>query len=264
MSRTYNNILTDPECNKPHYDFWRRKTLERIPDLKKAAILAPAQPPHPFGAKRLSLEQDYYEKMSLPNIKLVSLKESPIEEFVENGIKTADGTVYEADIIAIATGFDAVTGGINSIAITGLDGKRLLDKWEMGACTNLGISTAGFPNLFFTYGPQSPTAFSNGPSCIEIRCDWILQVLNKMREVGLERIDVKKRNEDAWKAQVNGFSERTLVHGVDTWYENNVISPTFGRIVTNEFSKGTWEPTFPASQRRLSTTREGSLRMQKH
>jgi cation diffusion facilitator CzcD-associated flavoprotein CzcO len=218
MSRSYNDLLTNAESNRTAYDFWRRKTQERIPDKQKADILAPEEPPHPFGAKRPSLEQNYYEQISRDNVELVDLKKTTIEEFTENGILTSDGTHHEVDMVAMATGFDAVTGGLKKIAITGLGGQLLNDKWEYGTHTYLGITTVGFPNFFFTYGPQSPTAFANGPSCIEPQCDWIANMLTTMRDSGYKGINAKQEGETEWKNTVNKISEMTLVHGVDSWY----------------------------------------------
>lgn len=88
----------------------------------------------------------------------------------------------------------------------------------------LGHHHLWFPQLFFTYGPQSPTAFSNGPSCVEAQCDWIIQVLTEMRQKGLKRIDAAKNAEDQWRALVNRLSEKTLVHKIDNWYESLVLA----------------------------------------
>jgi cation diffusion facilitator CzcD-associated flavoprotein CzcO len=217
VANSYNDILTDPVCNRHCYDFWARKTRARIHDKETADTLAPLEPPHPFGAKRPSLEQDYYDSFNLPNIHAISVKENPIVEVVPEGIMTADGTLHKLDIIALATGFDAVTGGLKNIKITGLGGQVLADKWEKGTWTYLGMATSGFPNFFFTYGPQAPTAFSNGPACLEPQCDWIVQVLTEMREKGLKTIDTKKQAEEDWRDLVNKQSEKTLRHNTQSW-----------------------------------------------
>jgi cation diffusion facilitator CzcD-associated flavoprotein CzcO len=180
--------------------------------------MAPLDPPHPFGAKRPSLEQDYYESFNQPNIHAISVKKTPIVEVVPEGILTSDGKLHELDIIALATGFDAVTGGMKDIQIEGLGGQLLSQKWKSGTWTYLGMAISGFPNFFFTYGPQAPTAFSNGPACLEPQCDWIVQVLTEMREKGLKRIEAKRQAEEEWRELVNSQSEKTLRHNVESWY----------------------------------------------
>jgi cation diffusion facilitator CzcD-associated flavoprotein CzcO len=209
--------MIDPDSNRHAYDFWARKTRARIQDRDIADVLAPLEPPHPFGAKRPSLEQDYYDQFNRPNVHVVSVKKTPIIEIVPEGILTSDGKIHELDVIALATGFDAVTGGLKDIKITGLDSQVLSEKWKYGTWTYLGMTTSGFPNFFFTYGPQAPTAFSNGPACLEPQCDFIVHLLSEMREKGLKRIDAKKEKEEEWRKLVNTQSERTLRHNTESW-----------------------------------------------
>jgi cation diffusion facilitator CzcD-associated flavoprotein CzcO len=217
---TFNDILLDEECNAHTYDFWKRKVRERIHDPKVAEILAPEVAPHPFGAKRPSLEQDYYDMFNRPNIHAIYVPDetNPIIDIEATGIRTKDGKLHRADIIALATGFDSVNGGMKDIAITGLDGYTLQKHWSEGTYTYLGMSCAGIPNFFFTYGAQAPTAFSNGPSCLEPQCEWIERVIEDSREKGWTRIDATREKEVEWKALCEDFSAMTLRHNVKSWY----------------------------------------------
>ena len=185
---------------------------------EKGELLAPAEPPHPFGAKRLSLEQDFYDHFNKPNVDVIDVRSNPIVAFEPNGIRQQDGTVHEVDTIALATGFDSITGGIKDIRIQGLDGKILTDKWKMGTWTYLGLMTAGFPNFYFTYGPQGPTAFSNGPSCNELQGDWIVTLLENMRKKGQTRVDPRVEEEQRWKSNVNELSLKGVRGHTDSWY----------------------------------------------
>jgi len=73
------------------------------------------------------------------------------------------------DILVLATGFDAVTGGLTSIDIRGTNGETLREKWSSGSRAHLGMANAHFPNLLYIYGPQSPSAFCNGPTADRLR-----------------------------------------------------------------------------------------------
>ncbi|OCK74929.1 FAD/NAD(P)-binding domain-containing protein [Lepidopterella palustris CBS 459.81] len=215
---SYGDMMTDDAANLEAYKFWRKKVRARIHDPETADILAPEIPPHAFAGKRVSLEQDFYEQFNKPNIHVVDMKRNPVKRVVENGIITADGKLHELDVIALATGFDAVTGGLKDIQIRGLDGELLADKWSKGTWTYLGMATAGYPNLLFTYGPQAPGALSNGPSSIEPQSDWIVKVLEYMRDNSLKKIDVLKEAEDSWRELVNAQSARVLKHNIDSWW----------------------------------------------
>lgn len=164
---SYADLFTNQQANDEAYSFWREKARERITDPKLKELLAPMQAPHPFGVKRPSLEQKYFETYARPNVALVDISKNTIEEITPNGLKTSDGVVHHLDVLIFATGFDMVTGGITSIDIRGLDGLSIKEKWaEDGVRSYLGLSSANFPNLFWIYGPQSPSSFCNGPSCI--------------------------------------------------------------------------------------------------
>ena len=109
---TYNDMLFDQKANDEAYKFWQKTVAKRIPDPKKRAILAPETPPHPWGTKRPSLEQNFYEVMSMDHVDIIDINADPIVEVTEKGIKTRDGGVVEVDVLILATGFDSVTGNI--------------------------------------------------------------------------------------------------------------------------------------------------------
>lgn len=214
----YNDMLTSQVANDEMYRFWAKKRRAQMQNPAKRDLLAPETPPHPFAGKRPSLEQDYYEQMDKDHVTLVNVKQNPVREVVSNGIITADGTLHEADIIAIATGFDSVTGGMKEIDITGLSGEKLSSKWKTGTYTYLGMSVANFPNMLYTYGPQSPTAYANGPSIVEPQDEWIVDVMKRMREQGKTRLNPEVEAEREWKGMVNRIHAMTLRDKVDGWY----------------------------------------------
>ncbi|KAK5129145.1 hypothetical protein LTR08_003810 [Meristemomyces frigidus] len=215
---TYNDILLSQEANDVVYAFWARKNRAKMTDPSKRDLLVPEVQPHPFGGKRPSLQQDYYEQMDKPSVTLVDVRKTPVSHVVENGIVTEDGKLHEIDILSIATGFDSLTGGYKDLDITGLDGIKLAEKWKMGTYTYLGMSVADFPNLLYTYGPQSPTAYANGPSIVEPQDEWIVSVMKKMREQGKTRINANRDAEQEWKHMINKMHSMTLRDKVDGWY----------------------------------------------
>jgi cyclohexanone monooxygenase len=214
---SFSDILLNEEANRAAYKFWRDKTRARINDPVVAEMLAPTEPIHPFGVKRPSLEQNFYEIFNQPNVKLVDLRSTPIERVTRSGIKTAAGE-HELDILVLATGFDAVTGGLTSIDIRGTQRATLKEKWAKGVRAHLGMAVAGFPNLLFVYGPQSPNAFCNGPTCAEVQGDWVARLFDHLRQRNLTRIEATVPAEETWRAQVLAVADATLFPRADSWY----------------------------------------------
>lgn len=141
----YDDYLFDKVANDEAYKFWAKKTRARISDPVKRDILAPLTPPHAFGTKRPSLEQNYYEMLDKPANEVVDIKRTPIVEVTETGIRTEDGKHREFDVIALATGFDSVTGGMKNMGLKDVDGVELSEKWKNGTFSYLGMTCAGFP-----------------------------------------------------------------------------------------------------------------------
>jgi len=131
------------------------------------------------------LETRYYEVYNQPNVKLVDIKETPIERITPTGIGTSDAE-YEFDIIIYATGFDAITGAFDRIDFRGVDGLLLKDKWRGGPRTYLGVMVEGFPNMMMLMGPH--TALGNIPRSIEYTVDWITGLVAHARDHGLTRL----------------------------------------------------------------------------
>jgi cation diffusion facilitator CzcD-associated flavoprotein CzcO len=216
------DLLTDERANRHAYDFWRDKTRARIADPALHEILAPSEPPHPFGTKRPSLEQNYYEIFSRKNVALVDLGRAPIERIVSEGILTPQGLV-ECDLIVFATGFDAGSGGFTQIEIRGCDDRSLAGTWRDGITAYPGCAVHGFPNLAYLYGLLSPSGFSNGPTTAEIQGDWVRDFLMKLREDGLTRFEATPEAEREWTTNVAAVGDITLFPRAKSWYMGDNI-----------------------------------------
>lgn len=205
------------ESNHIAYEFWQRSVWKRVKDPKTAELLAPKVPLHSFGAKRPCLEQRYYEVYNQSNVELVDVRVDSIERVEENGVRTVSG-LHELDVLVTATGYDAVIGGYKDIDIRGKDGKRLVqDGWANGCVyTTLGLSTHGFPNMFYVFGPQSP--FANGPTACEIQSEYIIQILDHMRKEGLSSIESTQAADHAYKKLVNDAGTSTVIGIGAGWF----------------------------------------------
>ncbi|OAL34953.1 hypothetical protein AYO20_05668 [Fonsecaea nubica] len=214
----YRDFLVDEKANKLMYEFWAKKTRPRLKNPAKAAFLVPEKAPFAFGTKRSSLEQDYYECLDQDNVDIVDLKANPIREFTEKGIITQDGVEREFDTVVMATGFDAMTGSLTNMNIKGTDGLTFRERWKDGVFTHLGLCSSGCPNMFMIYGPQAPTAFTNGPVFIESQVDIVVDLIKKLEAEGIKSIEAKRDAEEQWKQAIQEANDKTLLPLTDSWY----------------------------------------------
>jgi cation diffusion facilitator CzcD-associated flavoprotein CzcO len=185
-----------------------------VPNPAVAAMLTPK---NVFGCKRLCVDTGYWETFNRPNVSLVDVSDTPIEALTRRGIK-ADGRDFELDAIVFATGFDAMTGTLLRMDITGRGGRSLGQAWEHGPTSYLGLAIAGFPNLFTITGPGSPSVLTNMLPSIEQHVEWIADCIGHLKARGQTSIEATPEAEAAWvrhNAEVAGL---TLRGTCSSWY----------------------------------------------
>jgi cyclohexanone monooxygenase len=215
FTATYNNIALDQAANDTAADFVRDKIAEIVKDPQTAKLLQPNN--HPIGSKRICVDTEYYATFNRPNVTLVDIKSSGVDEILSNAVR-AGGKDYEVDALVLATGFDAMTGSVAKIDIRGRNGQTLNQKWAEGPRTYLGLMSAGFPNLFVITGPGSPSVLSNMIVSIEQHVDWITDCVGYMRGRGLKTMEAEREAEDKWVAHVNEVAHGTLYPQANSWY----------------------------------------------
>ncbi|KAL2824068.1 hypothetical protein BJY01DRAFT_263104 [Aspergillus pseudoustus] len=218
----YSDLLLDETANREAYRFWLKKTRARITDPRKRDILAPLEPPHPMAVKRSSLEQDYFEQFNKENVRLVNLREQGqgIKTVKPDGIETEDSTFFAVDTIALATGFNSVTGSLTSIpGLRNTSGVPLAEEWATnGASAYLGMTRRGYPNMFLCYSVHGPASLSNAPSSIELQSRWIVDAIRKIDAEGLSHVEPTEEAEKGFKATVDAITGMTLFPKADSWY----------------------------------------------
>lgn len=216
MMRAFRDILTDAEVNDEAAEFVREKIRGIVADPGTAEALSPRG--LYIGTKRLCSGTNYYETYNRPNVTLVDVKKSPIERVVPSGIRTASGD-YELDVLVFATGFDAMTGAMKNINPTGRNGVRLMDVWHAGPHTYLGLSVAGFPNMFILAGPGSPSVFSNMVTSIEQHVEWVAACVSHMQSAGHSTIEATVEAQEKWTEHVAELASKTLyADSRNTWF----------------------------------------------
>ena len=143
----------NPESNEIVAEMIREKVRSIVTDAETAESLCAKD--YYFGTKRPCLDTGYFETYNLPHVRLVDLRKDPIKTITETGIDTV-GDSLEFDAIVYATGFDAMTGALVSVDITGRDGVAL--EAEVGRRSDdLPRPDDGrVPQLLRHHGPGKP------------------------------------------------------------------------------------------------------------
>jgi cyclohexanone monooxygenase len=211
----FNDLATNADSNEQAAEFVRARIREIVKDPETAELLVAKD--YPIGTKRICADSFYFETFNRDNVRLVDINANPIHEITPQGILAGDEQ-HEFDAIVFATGFDAMTGTLLRIGITGRDGLTLNEKWEAGPRTYLGLMTAGFPNMFMITGPGSPSVLSNMMISIEQHVDWVSDCLAHLTEQGIAEIEADPAAEDAWVAHGTEVAHKTLYPKAASWY----------------------------------------------
>ncbi|MCH2172040.1 NAD(P)/FAD-dependent oxidoreductase [Myxococcota bacterium] len=200
-----------------------RAGLRNLEVVEDPELRSKLMPEGPYGCKRPLMSNDYYPAFNRDNLELVT---EPISHLTADSIVTADGTTRKVDTLILATGFET-TRFLSAIEVTGREGRRLSEAWNDGAQAYLGVSTAGFPNLFMLYGPNT----NNGSILYMIECqvDFALKQIQRLENEGLAWIDVKPEPMESFNAEI-----QRDINGVTVWQAgcNDYYRSPSGRVVT--------------------------------
>ena len=211
---SFNDLLIDEKANETAAEFFREKIRSAVRDPRVAEVLSPRS--YPINTKRLCADTNYYATFNRDNVTLIDLRNTPIETVTPDGVRTTDKE-YEVDTMVFAIGFDAMTGALLSIDIRGRGGASLQKKWAEGPRTYLGLTIAGFPNLFTITGPGSPSVLSNMIVSIEQHVDWIAGCIAWLRDNARATIEATPPAEEAWVAHVSEMGHTTLYPRANSW-----------------------------------------------
>jgi cyclohexanone monooxygenase len=169
----------------------RAVTVVEDPEVRRKLT-----PVVPYGCQRPLISNDYYPTFNRSNVELVV---EPIRRITADAVVTADGEERRVDTLILATGFKT-TAFLSTIDVRGRGGLDLATSWSAGAHAYLGISTAGFPNLFMLYGPNT----NNGSIIYMLECqaDYVVRALEWMDAKQVEWIDVRADVEARYNEQL--------------------------------------------------------------
>jgi cation diffusion facilitator CzcD-associated flavoprotein CzcO len=190
--------------------------------VRDPALRAKLKPDYPIGCKRLLFSNDWYPAIVQPNVEVVT---EGVVEVLPHGVRSADGTAHEVDVIIYGTGF-AATEFLAPMKVQGVGGTSLDDAWADGARAFYGICVPGFPNLGLVYGPNTNLGGSSIINMMESQSGFIRQLVEQVRDGG--SIAVLPEVEERFDDEVQRRLADSVWGGCASWYRDEG-----GRITTN-------------------------------
>jgi cation diffusion facilitator CzcD-associated flavoprotein CzcO len=182
-------------------------------------------PDTPVGCKRLLITSDWFPTMRRENVDLVP---DGIAEVTEDGVVDCQGRAHPADAIVFGTGFKT-TEFLAPMEVVGRDGIRLNeDAWAHGGEAYLGISVAGFPNMFLLYGPNTNHGTGSAVEMLEMEADYATKAIGLIADGTVERLEVRREAYDRFVREMDErLADSVWVRG-SNWYVNEE-----GRVTNN-------------------------------
>ncbi len=190
------------------------------------------RPMYPPAAKRIVLDNGSWgAALKRPNVDLVV---DDIVRIEPDGMVTVDEagveTLHRADVIVYATGFQA-SRFLTPMKVVGVDGRDLHEVWDGNARAYLGIAHPGFPNLWFTYGPNTNIVV-NGSIIYFTECEvhYVLGMIEMLLRTGHDAADCRQDVHDAYNERVDAGNLQMSwgVSTVSSWYKSES-----GRVAQN-------------------------------
>ncbi len=236
---SFSELFFDEEINEQISEFVRNKMRERLKDKDLCDLLIPTD--YGFGTHRVPLESGYLEAYHLPHVGIVSVKDNPIARITPEGIQLTDGSTYEFDVIILATGFDAGSGALTRMDIRGRDDRSLTEQWQQDITTTMGLQVHGYPNLFLTGAPLSPSAaLCNMTTCLQQQTEWITSCIKHLRNKDLHVVEATREAEEQWVKHHDDLANATLVTKTDSWYMGSNIEGKPRRMLSYIGGVGTY------------------------
>jgi 4-hydroxyacetophenone monooxygenase len=184
------------------------------------ALLDAVTPSYPPASKRVIRDDGVWAAtLTRGDVHLVI---DSIVEITASGVRTADGTVHEVDVIVYGTGFEA-SRFLTPMRVVGRDGADLHERWHGDARAYLGVTVPEFPNLFLLYGPNTNIVI-NGSIIFFSECEvrYVLGCLEQLVAGGHRSLTCRPEVHDTFNELVDA-GNREMAWGVATvnsWYRN--------------------------------------------
>ncbi len=171
-------------------------------------------PDYPIGCKRILFSSYWLPTLARPNVEVVTER---IARITPRGVVTADGVEHPADTLIYGTGF-AADKFVAPLRVHGAGGRELAEAWRDGAQAHLGITVAGFPNMFLLYGPNTNLGSGSIIRMLEAQVGYVADALRRLRASGARAVDVRPEVQAASTAAVQERLNDSVWAACQSWY----------------------------------------------
>ncbi|CAK5265658.1 unnamed protein product [Mycena citricolor] len=168
---------------------------------------------YPVWCKRPTFHEDYLPAFNQPNVTLVDTDGKGVDSLTPTAI-VANGIEHPIDVLVLSTGFVSPAAGTGSpatrggLSVFGRNGRDMEKKWiEEGCGTFHGVSSNGYPNLFFP-SPSQAGVTVNFTFSLDLLANHVAGILAEAHR-GLEPeagkrlvVEVDKQAEEMWAGEI--------------------------------------------------------------
>lgn len=192
-----------------------RKHLEaQVPDQRLRDKLTPR---YTIGCKRILMSNNYFPALRRTNVDVVT---DAIARVKEHSIVTSADDEYPVDALIYGTGF-RVTDLPGPVRFVGRKGLDLHHSWRDAPEAYLGLTTAGFPNLFMLLGPNTGLGHNSVVFMAEQQISYVMKCLRIMREQNLASMEVRPEVQATYNQAVQArLLDTVWASGCKSWYQN--------------------------------------------
>ena len=173
------------------------------------------RPNYRAACKRLIYSESFYQAVQQANVEVLL---EGVDSIAENGIRSADGTLREFDIIVLATGFQA-DRFMRPMRVTGENDITLEQAWADRPTAYMSVSIPEFPNLFMLNGPNGPVGNFSLIEIAEQQWHYISQLMSLVESGQYQKVSASQTAlEDFDKARIIAAKKSIFGSGCQSWY----------------------------------------------
>lgn len=188
-------------------------------------------PAYPLGCKRVLVSSDYYPTLQRDNVTLIDVG---VAGLTRDGVVTTDGALHPCDAVVWCTGF-RTTEYLGALRVTGRDGVDLHELWGGVPRAHLGMTIAGFPNLFLLYGPNTNQGGNSILLILEAQARYVADALARLAATGAATMEVRRAVMDDYVEGLREALRRSVWGSCDSYFRSET-----GEVVTQLPHTSTW------------------------